>query len=74
MPVDDRGEGVATDLDLPVKTEFKSAGGSMVVQYTNIKRGPQPASLFEIHKGYKKATPPRMAAPPKGAPNPPKRK
>lgn len=43
---------IAPSLNLPVRTE--AGDGSWTVEYTNIKTGPQPASLFEVPAGYSK--------------------
>lgn len=56
---------VAKDLDLAVKTEIKSAQGTIVTEFKNIKRTSPPASLFTVPKDYKKAKP---APPPTGKP------
>jgi hypothetical protein len=48
--------------NIPVK--FVSADGSVSSIYKNIKRGKQPAALFELPAGYKKFEMPKM---PKGA-------
>lgn len=50
---------VAKDLDLPVRTEFKSPQRTMTIEFTSIKKGPCPASLFQIPKGYKKMPVPK---------------
>ena len=49
--------------NIPVKTV--AADGSWSSVYTNIKRGRQPASLFELPAGYKKWEMPKMPSMPK---------
>ncbi len=66
---------VARDLDLAVKTEIKSAQGTMVTEFKNIKKTSPPASLFTVPKDYKKAKPaPPTSGKPMGAPAPGARK
>jgi len=43
---------IAPSLNMPLRTE--AGDGSWTVEYTNIKAGPQAASLFEIPAGYNK--------------------
>lgn len=43
---------IAPSLNLPVKSE--AGDGSWMIEYTNIKTGPQDASLFELPSGYNK--------------------
>ena len=43
---------IAPSLNLPVRSE--AGDGSWAVEYTNIKTGPQDASLFEVPSGYNK--------------------
>jgi outer membrane lipoprotein-sorting protein len=47
---------VAPKLNMPVRVEVKNKSGELVttIDYTNIKIGPQAASLFEIPAGYTK--------------------
>ncbi|MBI4799768.1 MAG: DUF4412 domain-containing protein [Desulfarculus sp.] len=49
---------LAQDLKLPVKTA--AVDGSWSVEYRNIKKGPQPDSLFEAPAGFQKMTMPAM--------------
>ena len=42
------------DEGLPVKLQL--ADGSAVIEFTNVQKGPQPSSLFEIPAGYRKGT------------------
>ncbi|MEA3493968.1 MAG: DUF4412 domain-containing protein [Candidatus Margulisiibacteriota bacterium] len=49
---------------IPVRT--KTADGSWMVEYKNIKRGKQPASVFELPAGYKKFKMPKIPGIPKG--------
>ncbi len=49
---------------IPVKT--KAADGSWSVEYKNIKRGKQPASVFDLPAGYKKFKMPKIPGMPKG--------
>jgi len=56
---------ICKDLDLSIRTDFKSPQGTYTTLIKNIKRTTPPASLFQIPKGCKKFTPP--AAPPPGA-------
>lgn len=58
-------------LQVPIKTEIATSQGSVVVEMKNIKEGKQPASLFELPKGYKKVTP---GPPPAKTPSPKKAK
>ncbi|MDD5269966.1 MAG: hypothetical protein PHE80_02125 [Candidatus Omnitrophica bacterium] len=43
---------IAPSLNMPLRSE--AGDGSWTVEYTNIKAGPQDASLFEIPAGYNK--------------------
>lgn len=47
---------MAPKLNMPVRVEVKNKSGVkiMTIDYTNIKRGAQPDSLFEIPAGYTK--------------------
>lgn len=44
----------SSKLDWPIKTQMMAPGKSYIQELRNIKIGKQPASLFEIPKGYKK--------------------
>jgi outer membrane lipoprotein-sorting protein len=50
----------AENLDLAVRTEIVAGGKRTIVEFTNIKRRPSPASLFEIPKGYTEIKPPKQ--------------
>lgn len=47
---------IANQLQFAVRTQTKDSGGKITstTDYTNIKQGPQPDSLFEIPAGYEK--------------------
>lgn len=46
----------AKELDLSVRVEMKSEKGTLSIDFKNIKKGPSPASLFQLPKGYKKVS------------------
>lgn len=43
---------LSKSLNIPLKTQ--AADGSWMIEYKNIKKGPQPGQLFEIPSGYNK--------------------
>lgn len=51
---------IDTKLGFPIKT--KSADG-YILEYTNIHKGQQPRSLFEVPHGYRKAEAPAKTSP-----------
>jgi outer membrane lipoprotein-sorting protein len=51
-------------LDWPIKTQMTNPDGQSITQeLRNIRVAKQPASLFQIPKGYRKVTPPKGPAP-----------
>lgn len=50
----------ADKLGYPVKTVYKGEGGTMVMEYKNIKTGQVDPALFEVPAGYQKMAMPGM--------------
>ena len=56
-------EWTSDKLIMPLRIEFKSSRGIVLIEYKNIKEGGVPDSVFELPKGYKRAKTPTAPKP-----------
>ena len=56
-------EWTSDKLIMPLRTEFKSSRGIVLIEYKNIKQGGVPDSVFELPKGYKRVKTPTAPKP-----------